>query len=33
MSARLTYNRTRTYTVKFGDVLYIESENSPSEEE
>ena len=33
MSARLTYNRTRTYTVKFGDELYIESENSPSEEE
>ena len=33
MSARLTYNRTRTYTVKFGDLLYIESENSSSEEE
>lgn len=23
-------NRTRTYTVKLGDELYIESENSPS---
>ena len=25
--------RTRTYTVKFGDVLYIESENSSNGEE
>ena len=33
MSARLTYNRMRTYTVKLGDELYIESENSSSEEE